>query len=98
MNLQDNDFILAIRNYEDIVLSIPMPTNELTIDDIPELYKIFLTISMLIRDYDEDLVTLLHKKWEAYDRDEKIKLLHSLNNNELIDEIGDLSEKILNKI
>lgn len=98
MNLQDNDFILAIRNYEDIVLSLPVPTKDLTLDNIPELYKIFLTISMLIRDYDEDLIELLYKKWQSYDKDEKIKLLHSLNNEELIDEIGDISEKILNKI
>ena len=95
MNVQNNDFILAIRNYEDIVLSIPIPTHELTVSNIPELYKLFLTISMLIRDYDGDLIDLLHSKWDNYDTDEKIKLLYSLNNDELNDELGDLPEKLL---
>jgi len=86
MNLNDNDFILAIKNYEDIVLSIPMLADDATIDELPELYRIFITISSLLRDYDEDLIKLIHNKWNKMDKAYKTKLVALLNNLIITDE------------
>lgn len=79
MNLQENDFILAIKNYEDIVLSMPVLSKEVALNDLPELYRLFITISVLLRDYDAELIDLLHKRWEDINEKYKLKMLEVLN-------------------
>lgn len=79
MNIELNDFILAIKKYEDIMLSMPVPEANITHENIPELYKIFLTVSTLIRDYDDDFVKLINDKWESLDFNEKLSLVEMVN-------------------
>ena len=76
MNTHDNDCIIAIKNYEDIVLSLPLLNENVDLKELPELHKIFLTICILLRDYDQELISLINKKWGIITDEEKIKLLN----------------------
>lgn len=83
MNIKQNDFVLAIRNFEEIRLSAPTPNNPLDDNNIPELYKLFLTISLLIKDYDPDLFEFINKKWHEVSYEEKRHLLEMINSDVL---------------
>jgi len=79
MNIEINDFILAVKKYEDILLSMPVPDTDVDYENMPQIYKIFLTVSVLIRDYDEDFMKLINNKWESMDFDEKLNLVVMVN-------------------
>jgi hypothetical protein len=79
MNTEESDFILAVKNYENIVLSMPIPDVMISPTGVPEVYKIFLTISTLIRDYDVDFIKLIDEKWKTLDINEKMELLDMVN-------------------
>ena len=71
----------AIKDFKEIKLSAPSPNQLLNENNIPELYKLLLTISILIKDYDEDLFKLVCDKWEKIPKEEKDKFLELINAN-----------------
>lgn len=79
MNVGFNDFILAVKNYDSIMVSMPVPDTEVTKDSLPTLYKLFLTISTLLKDDDPDLFSFINEKWESVGEDEQLRLVKLVN-------------------